>query len=73
MDKKTPMAKVVVRREMCKACGYCVSFCPKDVLAISNGLNLRGLHYVYVVHGDRCTGCGICGIVCPDVAMEVYM
>ncbi len=66
------MARVVVQRDRCKACGYCVAFCPKSVLAMSNDLNIRGVHYACVVDKDACTGCAICGMVCPDVAIEVY-
>ena len=30
------MAKIVVKSERCKSCGYCIKFCPKGVLAIGN-------------------------------------
>ncbi len=66
------MARVVVQKDRCKACGFCVSFCPKHVLAMSGDFNIRGVHCVCVVEEDKCTGCAICGIVCPDVAIEVY-
>ena len=66
------MAKVVIQTDRCKACEYCVIFCPKHVLAMSNDLNARGVHYVCVLDEEKCTGCMICGIVCPDVAIEVY-
>jgi 2-oxoglutarate ferredoxin oxidoreductase subunit delta len=66
------MAKVVVRTDRCKACQYCVRFCPKGVLAMSENFNARGVHYVCLVDENNCTGCMICGIVCPDVAIEVY-
>jgi 2-oxoglutarate ferredoxin oxidoreductase subunit delta len=66
------MAEVIINIDRCKACGYCVSFCPKHVLVMSNELNARGVHYVTVNDAGECTGCMICGIVCPDVAIEVY-
>jgi len=66
------MAKVVVQPDRCKACGYCVSFCPKDLLEMSNDLNVHGVHYVRLANEEECTGCAICGIVCPDMAIEVY-
>ena len=66
------IGRVVAQRDRCKACGYCVAFCPKDVLGMSDDLNVRGVHYACVVDKDRCTGCAICGIVCPDMAIEVY-
>ncbi len=61
--KKT--VKVNVRNEWCKACGICVGFCPKDVLA----LNDEGK--AFVKNPQNCTGCGNCGIYCPDFAISL--
>lgn len=66
------MARIVVKTDRCKGCGYCVLFCPKQVLAMSDDLNVRGVHYVRVTNNDQCTGCASCCIVCPDVVIEVY-
>ncbi len=66
------MAKVVIKKGFCKGCGFCVSFCPKQVLVMSSDLNVHGVHYACVEDGQKCTGCAICGVVCPDVAIEVY-
>lgn len=68
----SPMAKVIIQTDRCKACGYCVRFCPKNVLGMSNDLNAHGVHYVCMIDEEKCTGCEICGIVCPDMAIEVY-
>ena len=66
------MAEVVIQRDRCKACGYCVFFCPKQALTMSEDLNARGVHYACFIDNDKCTGCTVCGIVCPDVAIEVH-
>ncbi len=66
------MAKVVIRKDLCKACLYCVVFCPKQVLAMSDDLNVRGVHYACVKDEQKCTGCATCGLVCPDMVIEVY-
>ena len=36
------MAKVEIVAERCKSCGYCVKFCPKQVLEIGTGVNSKG-------------------------------
>ena len=36
------MAKIIVIAERCKSCGYCVKFCPKEVLAIGSAVNSKG-------------------------------
>ena len=37
------MAKVEIVAERCKSCGYCVKFCPKQVLEIGTGVNSRAM------------------------------
>jgi 2-oxoglutarate ferredoxin oxidoreductase subunit delta len=66
------MAKVVIRKDRCKACQLCVDFCPKRILVMSDDLNVYGVHYACLLEEQKCTGCAICGLVCPDVAIEVY-
>lgn len=63
---------VVVRVERCKGCGYCVEFCPTDVLALSSGFNAKGYHPPEVVRPDACSGCDLCGMYCPDFAIFGY-
>lgn len=71
-ERLIAMAKVVIRKDRCKACRFCVDFCPKQILAMSDDLNVRGVHYACLVDEEKCTGCAVCGLVCPDVAIEVY-
>ncbi len=64
--------RIEIFQELCKGCEICVSFCPKNVISLSDKLNASG--YLPVVFDDNgeCTGCAICAIVCPEVAIEVY-
>lgn len=64
--------KIIVRTERCKSCGYCVKFCPKNVLAIGARVNSKGYEYVEPVKMENCIGCAICGRICPDGALEIY-
>lgn len=53
----------------CKGCGYCIQFCPKDVLAFTDKVNAKGYSIPVNVKADACTGCGMCEMVCPDFAI----
>jgi len=56
---------VTVDMKLCKRCGICIEFCPKDVYdADSTG------GPVVAREGD-CIGCDICVRLCPDFAIEV--
>ena len=55
--------------ERCKACGFCVEFCPTHVLALSSAFNAKGYHTPYMVHPEKCSGCDLCGMYCPDFAI----
>ena len=63
---------VVVGEDMCKACGFCVEFCPTNVLALSSAFNSKGYHPPHVVAADKCSGCDLCGMYCPDFAIFGY-
>lgn len=56
--------------ERCKACGFCVEFCPTKVLALSSAFNSKGYHPPHVVAPDKCSGCDLCGMYCPDFAIH---
>ena len=66
------MAKIVVIAERCKSCGYCVKFCPQQILAIGRTVNEKGYEIVESVRPEECTGCAICARMCPDGAIDVY-
>jgi 2-oxoglutarate ferredoxin oxidoreductase subunit delta len=59
--------QIVVER--CKACGFCVEFCPTKVLELSSAFNAKGYHPPHAVHPEKCSGCDLCGMYCPDFAI----
>jgi 2-oxoglutarate ferredoxin oxidoreductase subunit delta len=58
--------------ERCKACGFCVEFCPTHVLALSSAFNSKGYHPPHAVDPEKCSGCDLCGMYCPDFAIHGY-
>lgn len=56
------LEKLNVEKELCKGCGICVAFCPKDVLAIKD-------EKVVIKDLDSCIQCGQCELRCPDYAI----
>ena len=63
---------IEIDRELCKGCQICMAFCPKNVISLSDKLNIAGYLPVLLNDSNNCTGCTICAIVCPEVAIEVY-
>ena len=55
--------------EKCKGCGFCVEFCPKSVLEMSDDFNAKGYHPPKIVDIDACTYCDMCEMVCPEFAI----
>jgi 2-oxoglutarate ferredoxin oxidoreductase subunit delta len=70
-EKGMLMAKgtVSIEVERCKACGFCVEFCPTKVLALSSAFNSKGYHPPQMVNPEKCSGCDLCGMYCPDFAI----
>ncbi|MBN2735520.1 MAG: 4Fe-4S dicluster domain-containing protein [Spirochaetales bacterium] len=66
------MSHVVIKKELCKGCSFCIKACPKSVLSLSSDINNRGFNYAEYA-GEGCTGCGFCFYSCPELdAIEVY-
>ena len=68
---RVPLGEVAVIPERCKGCGYCMAFCPEQVLVASARINAKGYHYPEVAEGKEmsCVHCGFCNLVCPDMAI----
>jgi 2-oxoglutarate ferredoxin oxidoreductase subunit delta len=64
--------RIEIQQELCKGCELCISFCPKDVIYVSDRLNASGYLPAAFNDNDECTGCAVCALVCPEVAIEVY-
>lgn len=70
-QKATKPGKVTIDRERCKGCGYCVEFCPRDALVMSEELGPKGYTLAKVADTNKCLGCGLCEIICPEFAIRM--
>ena len=62
---------VEINASLCKNCGYCVKFCPKNVLEIGTQRNHRGHFYPVMKNAQDCISCAICAAMCPEGAIEL--
>lgn len=58
------MAKPVVDKSLCTACGICVDECPTQALDLED--------VAILARTDDCSECGTCADVCPNesIALE---
>ncbi|MDR2019119.1 MAG: ferredoxin family protein [Syntrophobacterales bacterium] len=63
---------IKIDTERCKGCSFCIEFCPKNTITLSNKLNIKGYFTAQLQENDQCTGCATCALMCPEVAIEVY-
>ena len=65
--------KIVIDRELCKACYLCIKACPVNVIEKDSELNASGSYPAKPIQtGGACIACGNCYEVCPDVCVEVF-
>lgn len=63
---------IVIDKELCKGCTYCVDACPLDVITVEEKFNKKGFFPAAPAYPEKCTGCALCAQICPEVAIEVY-
>ncbi len=64
--------RIVIDREMCKGCEYCMITCPLGIIMIEENFNKKGFMPAFCVDPEKCTGCSMCARMCPEIAIEVY-
>lgn len=60
---------VHILNDRCKGCGYCIEFCPRQVLEFSNKFNKKGYHPPVAVKPEFCVNCHYCEVICPEFAI----
>jgi 2-oxoglutarate ferredoxin oxidoreductase subunit delta len=66
-----PNGTVHIIESQCKGCGFCVEFCPKEVLQLSDDYNAKGYHPPVVIKEGQCVDCKLCEIICPEFSIFV--
>jgi 2-oxoglutarate ferredoxin oxidoreductase subunit delta len=67
-----PQGEVHVIAERCKECGYCIEYCPEQVLVYTRDINSRGYHFPMVAEDKAmaCVLCKFCDLICPELAIH---
>ena len=66
---KVSRGQVIVIKDRCKGCEFCVQYCPRGALQMSKTFNLKGYHFPEPVAGVPCYNCHFCEALCPDFAI----
>ncbi|MEM0050727.1 MAG: 4Fe-4S binding protein [Candidatus Bathyarchaeia archaeon] len=63
--------EICILKDLCKGCGLCIHYCPRNVLEWSDEINVMGVHPPKVVNKEECTLCNFCSLICPDLAIFI--
>jgi len=70
---KVTRGEVCIVADRCKGCGFCVEYCPRHVLVMSDEFNVKGYHPPKVAKPGECVNCNLCEMICPEFAIFSYL
>ena len=56
---------------LCKGCGFCVKYCPKNILELGTLRIKHGHLFQNVTDESKCISCAMCATICPEGAIEI--
>ena len=62
-----PSFMIQITEKYCKGCGFCVKYCPKDVITMDDGRH----QIAKVKDAGACIGCLSCATICPEAAISI--
>ncbi len=65
------IGEVHIIKDRCKGCSFCIEYCPRDVLELSEEFNIKGYHPPRIKNPDNCAECHLCEMLCPEFAIYV--
>lgn len=69
-EKAVEPGRILISKERCKGCDFCVDYCPRGALRMSKELGPNGYYLAEVEDDTRCLTCGLCEILCPEFAIR---
>ena len=70
---KPMKGEIHINKDRCKGCGFCVEYCPRDVLEMSDEFNKKGYHPPRVINQEECCYCQLCEAICPEFSIFVTL
>lgn len=65
-DNKKTKPKPFLLPQTCKACGRCITACPKECIHMGTEINPQTGQTPVVIDLDACNACGLCIAACPE-------
>ena len=58
-------------KDRCKGCEFCIEFCPRGILELSEEFNVKGYHPPRITNPNGCYACRLCELICPEFAIFI--